>query len=181
MFSAEQVSCTSWPLICTTHGCVHIQARYSTHTHTHIHTHTYTHMHAYLHTTHTHTYTRKHTHAHTHPHIHTSTRTGRTPCSLMTTRRVSCSRVTRLVFTSVTKTPLTWTSTRSPSTTGGDDPYNITKYKYTCTYVACDCYSHVCLGLARTVYTYTMYVQYFWQGNHQIYGYVYGSGQPYAC
>jgi len=52
------------------------------------------------------------------------------------------------------------------------------------------------LGLARTVYIrricrvgqdhiYTVYIRYFWQGNHQIYGHarcipVYGSGQPYV-
>ena len=28
------------------------------------------------------------------------------------------------------------------------------------------------LGLARTMYTYTVYMQYFWLGNHQIYGHI---------
>jgi len=28
----------------------------------------------------------------------------------------------------------------------------------------------VCVGLARTIYIYTVYIRYFWLGNHQIYG-----------
>jgi len=27
-------------------------------------------------------------------------------------------------------------------------------------------------GLARTIYIYTVYIRYFWQGNHQIYGHI---------
>jgi len=28
------------------------------------------------------------------------------------------------------------------------------------------------VGLARTVYLHTVYVRYFWQGNHQMYGHI---------
>ena len=28
----------------------------------------------------------------------------------------------------------------------------------------------LCIGLARTIYMYTVYIRYFWLGNHQIYG-----------
>jgi len=28
------------------------------------------------------------------------------------------------------------------------------------------------VGLARTIYIYTVHIQYFWQGNHQLYGHI---------
>jgi len=42
-----------------------------------------------------------------------------------------------------------------------------------------------CVGSARTIYIYTVYVRHFWLGNHQITRpytvYMYDSGQPYKC
>ena len=56
--------------------------------------------------------------------------------------------------------------------------------RYTCKWFWPTLHTHICRVGQNHIYT--VYIRYFWQGNHQIYGHmsytvcIYGSGQPYT-